>query len=374
MRIEIRPALKYIGGGDIHVPPKKSSKKPKWGFSDDYSLSKRYQWLPSEFKVNENGSVEILSYINNLHPVHHKEIYPLIAKIFEQFVPMFERVLTDLLNPRGNRIEVDGSWYADDDVPSDLDDEAADAYYENRPVIQPKVPKFEPPPPPQTVVKLSGKTLQVIVKLANIELTPDKPNYPGGTWHVEGMKNEYIVSSGIYYYVSENITESRLAFRQSVCEPPYEQGDNRGVGEIFGLANDQALVQGLGSVITQGDRCIAFPNVYQHQVSPFQLIDPTKPGHRKILVFFLVDPAELVISTLHVPPQQISWYAEEISRIFPFSQLPKHVFETIVSFLEWPMSLEEAKQHRGELMKERKFFVEENTEKVFERPFSLCEH
>ena len=29
--------------------------------------------------------------------------------------------------------------------------------------------------------------LQVIVKLANIELTPEKADYGGGTWHVEGQ-------------------------------------------------------------------------------------------------------------------------------------------------------------------------------------------
>jgi hypothetical protein len=29
--------------------------------------------------------------------------------------------------------------------------------------------------------------LQVIVKLANIELTPEKPDYRGGVWHVEGQ-------------------------------------------------------------------------------------------------------------------------------------------------------------------------------------------
>ena len=31
-----------------------------------------------------------------------------------------------------------------------------------------------------------GRPLQIIVKLANIELTPEKPKYEGGTWHVEG--------------------------------------------------------------------------------------------------------------------------------------------------------------------------------------------
>ena len=29
--------------------------------------------------------------------------------------------------------------------------------------------------------------LQIIVKLANIHLTPEKPEYEGGTWHVEGQ-------------------------------------------------------------------------------------------------------------------------------------------------------------------------------------------
>jgi hypothetical protein len=29
--------------------------------------------------------------------------------------------------------------------------------------------------------------LQIVVKLANIELTPEKPTYEGGVWHVEGQ-------------------------------------------------------------------------------------------------------------------------------------------------------------------------------------------
>lgn len=34
-------------------------------------------------------------------------------------------------------------------------------------------------------ISLRG-TLQLIVKLANIVLTPENPDYPGGKWHVEG--------------------------------------------------------------------------------------------------------------------------------------------------------------------------------------------
>ena len=85
---------------------------------------------------------------------------------------------------------------------------------------------------------------------------------------MEGMNNEHIVSSGIYYYDSENvsssfvsscprslhlmfilcplhprslslfhltsdtITESRLDFRVAVGEPDYEQNDSRGVSKV----------------------------------------------------------------------------------------------------------------------------------------------
>jgi putative heme iron utilization protein len=34
---------------------------------------------------------------------------------------------------------------------------------------------------------------QVIVKLANIVLTPDSAFYEGGSWHVEGMRNIIVV-------------------------------------------------------------------------------------------------------------------------------------------------------------------------------------
>ncbi len=42
--------------------------------------------------------------------------------------------------------------------------------------------------------------LQIIVKLANIHLTPDKPEYKGGSWHVEGQLNEImqVVLSSIH--------------------------------------------------------------------------------------------------------------------------------------------------------------------------------
>jgi hypothetical protein len=58
--------------------------------------------------------------------------------------------------------------------------------------------------------------LQIIFKLASIHLTPEKPEYDGGTWHVEGALNEHICATALYYYDQENITDCYLSFRQSI--------------------------------------------------------------------------------------------------------------------------------------------------------------
>lgn len=61
--------------------------------------------------------------------------------------------------------------------------------------IQPEAAPFDArklaAPKPISFKELYGKTkrpLQIIVKLANIELTPEKPKYAGGAWHVEGKQ------------------------------------------------------------------------------------------------------------------------------------------------------------------------------------------
>ena len=63
-------------------------------------------------------------------------------------------------------------------------------------------------------------------------------------------------------------------------------------------------------VCTEG-RLVTFPNTVQHRVAPFALADPTKPGHRKILALFLIDPHRRVISTANVPPQQAEWAGDQ---------------------------------------------------------------
>ncbi|MEU4999629.1 DUF4246 domain-containing protein [Streptomyces sp. NPDC021622] len=338
--------------------------------TDRYSrheFSEKFQWLPTDVDVSEDGDVAFRSYVNNVHPEKHRELAAALPDLFARLRPLFENVLTDLRHPRPLRIEADPyGWYDSEpeypDRSSFSDDEAhdkavsayeeaADDWWENRCPVIPDAPAFTPPESPDDSARfdLRGRSLQVIVKLATIQLTPDKPEYAGGSWHVEGMLNERIVSTGIYYWDSENITESRLSFRAALDDPNYEQNDDNGMREVYGLENEDALNQKLGSAATPAGRCLAFPNILQHRVGSFRLTDATRPGHRKILAFFLIDPSEKIVSTSDVPPQQ------------PWSETST-------------MTLEQAKSYREQLMQERKFFVDEHNEQLYEREFSLCEH
>lgn len=332
--------------------------------SDESSTkNSKYRWLPSEISCDENGEVSIDSYINNLPPKKNAALYSSIGRILSQFLPLFSRVLRDIAYPRPHRISVDAfSWwkvekefeYNEDDGEND-EQEQHEKWKQSRVLQLPEVTKFEPPVSVDIGdFDFKGQKFQVIVKLANIELTPDQPKYKGGVWHVEGTESEAIVATGIYYYSMENITESRLRFRAATDDPPYEQDDKEGVYQVFGMLNEGPLNQKLGFLIAREGRCVVFPNIYQHKVAPFELVDKTKNGHRKILVFFLIDPMKRVISTRNIAPQNPIWDDRPADR--------------------FTMTLDEAKKYREDLMSERKYIRDELDKELYEREFSLCEH
>ncbi|KAJ2346536.1 hypothetical protein GGF43_004964, partial [Coemansia sp. RSA 2618] len=251
---------------------------PSGGSATSFT-SEKFCWLPTEFRVGDDGDVTIESYINNLHPVKHAEFYPTIATIFSKFVPMLEHVVTDILFLRPRRVNPDAySWFvANESEPEDYDasdyDERHEEWEANRGFVEPQPDPFFTPVRQMTPYSLRGRRLQAIFKMSNIHLTPDQPEYEGGSWHVEAMANERIVATGIYYYDVENITESKLSFRESVDEDvEYEQGDHDGVNRAYGIYEDGfddtvPLIQNIGGVEAKNGRCIVFPNIYQHQVS-----------------------------------------------------------------------------------------------------------
>jgi len=352
--------------------------------------SKRYQWLPSEFLIDEEGKVKISSYINNLP--FYAGLYSTISEIFELAIPLFNRVLSELRAHHGRtRFPlVDGyTWWESEDPPPEIyegiannDWDQIDAVQEewskNRVPIPLPIPDFDPTLfdcARDQIVDLRGCRLQVIVKIGSIELTPEKPSFKGGNWHVEGMANEKIVATAIYYYDSENIEGDCLNFRQSVelDTAIFAQDDEQGAETMFGISRDDAMVQDAGTVQTPTGRMLVFPNIYQHALGSFKLKDGSKPGHRKILVFFLVDPTQRIVSTASVPPQNVAWRDPGlVNKVV--DDLPPEVAVMITKQIGYEMTLEEAKEHRLKLMEERSVAKDVVTQAIFERPFDLCEH
>ncbi|KAG8912588.1 hypothetical protein FRC00_004198 [Tulasnella sp. 408] len=361
---------------------------------EDWSFSEEFAWLPTDFKIAEDGgSAKAVSYINNLHP-SHTELYPIIEALIARFSFLFDRVLTDLSCfwetwfPRiTERYEFEdgiepGEGPGQEDGEEDEEYEARiEAWNRQRTISLPTVPEDgytkDISERPKTYT-IRGKEAQIIVKLANIHLTPEKPVYPGGSWHVEGMGNERIVASGIYYYDSENISESELAFRALVdaMELSYDQYDDFGMKRVWGMTREGAN-QLRGATPTRAGRCLAFPNIYQHKVSPFELVDKTKPGHRKIIAFFLRDPEHPDVSTTDIPPQQAEWYEDAMLHQPPTSllqRLPAELIRETTRQLPNLMTLDEAKKYRLELMDERTKFVEEHDYNHYQAEFNFCEH
>ena len=149
---------------------------------------------------------------------------------------------------------------------------------------------------------------------------------------------------------------------------------------MFGCENYGPTVQEIGGVETREGRLLTFPNVLQHRVGPFKLADPTKPGHRKIVALFLVDPNIKVISTAHVPCQQQEWWwnltrTKKNQQIIDLPvELQDHIYMYILDDVDFPISLQNAKELRLELMEERKAFVLDHGKAFEGATFSLCEH
>nr|GAT49900.1 predicted protein [Mycena chlorophos] len=393
----------------------------KWRRSPgSISMSKKFCWLPSDFAISSTGEASLVSpYINNLHPQHHAGLYRVIEHVVGSFIPLFERVLSqingserDLLRhgqndppPGTGRIvrsrifvtrmigydfklaanEVPCIWLNGDTGFRD-DFETEEAMYEAVERL-PEAHAAYNGVLERSIVpySLRGKTIQCIVKLANIHLTPENTEYAGGSWHVEGMLNERIVASGIYYYDEENITESSLAFRVTTTPPAYHAQDDEVCAEIlYGMQRDSHCVQDIGSITTPSGRALAWPNIYQHCVAPFRLADSTRPGHRKIMAIFLVDPSlDPIPSATTIPPQQSEWarYAlEEAQQDLNslISKLPVELVHRICAELECAaggryMGRAEAEAIRLELMDERTVFVK-SRERVLSGSFNMCEH
>jgi len=313
-------------------------------------------------------------------------------------IPLWNQTLSQLVNMPDRRIDYSECCY-DSDPELISESESDDEFQEKvegwnpdtRRVERPEPREFREPKENKTKMgdlktDFGPKCLQIIVKLVNIHLTPDKPEFEGGTWRVEGqlvcalfpvfpvnlpayihftLKNEHICAIALYDYDTSNVTESHVSFRQlSNVDDAYavdcEEEENEWLKEVFGGEEDSPAVQDIGDIVTKEGRLLTFPNNFQHRVGPFSLADKTKPGHRKILALFLVDPHIRIISTANVPCQRKDWWAQEFRAQGLFRKLPDELMKEIVDNVEdFPLGMDEAKELRTELLEHRNNFEED---------------
>ncbi|KAL3690886.1 hypothetical protein R1sor_004537 [Riccia sorocarpa] len=295
----------------------------------------KYQWLPSQFYVSPKGSVKIKSYVNNLDEAENSDLYKGIELLFELFLPMFENILPGK--------------------------------------------------------QLRGRELQVIVKAVNYVIQPKGHMYEG-VWHVEGLAQEHILASGLYYYsTSSCLKDGGLEFRPIRRErelnptPAGEMIDEEDVDyhvfeDIRAYRTDarreprsnQSRLATLrrrewlrvrsmvGSVPTLENRLLVFPNNLQHKVSGIVNDSENEVGTRKTFMFFLVDPDVDIISTRDVHKQQ--WdklrpvqraTLNEVAQNIIGRSLPAEILDEIINRAKRGLTIAEARAHRLQLIKDR---------------------
>ncbi|CAI6085409.1 unnamed protein product [Clonostachys chloroleuca] len=422
-RIGISDALEHCGTGAVLPKPypiEVYGQPEPFSVPKLPSLSRNFQWLPCDVDISVDGAAKIASYINNLHPIHHADLYPVIERFIEKALPAWDivyrwptefdtqRLTTSKVGPMCTTEDLCKERYEcrastrplNEGEPEREEDEEWEAGYEEslrgrldlewfERTHRPEIPDVDPTKD-DTVrltadhVKTRGffsnaSRIQIIVKLANIHLNPDNPKYEGGTWHIEGQLNEHICATALFYYDSDNITDCHLAFRTRadregmVCNLDYAQNDDHFIERTFSIDPQGSTLQNVGAVLTRPGRSLFFPNVYQHRVSSFQLADPSREGHRKILALFLVDPAIPVLSTSSVPPQQKHWWTEASKIHTRGGRLPPELAALVADHIDFPITEDKAKQIRKELISERSVLQEDTNQRI-NVEWNFCEH
>jgi hypothetical protein len=215
-KLPLEKCAEFIGLGE--TVPAVDISAYEWP-PDEYSF--KHQWLPCDVSVDAAGDASITSYINNLHPENHRELYSTIEQVITKVIPLWKMAVRSTLyryeRPRlivkgdgydhdaAERVEEEmrqdwierhqgqsGDSSDTDSEDDDEDDEEEEECWKEKYIQVPDPGPYEPRERKATDedastfdATFSGNKLQVIVKLANIHLTPENPTYDGGTWHVE---------------------------------------------------------------------------------------------------------------------------------------------------------------------------------------------
>ncbi|KAK5708042.1 chromatin structure-remodeling complex subunit RSC7 [Elasticomyces elasticus] len=422
--VSLRDCVMLSGRGSSMPPPKKKSTVGATLFIRDEFwdednpedcieaavYSSLSQWLPAEVSLRPNGAAGFVSYVNNLHPRRHSDLYKVIEEVLFKIIPMWNQALSCVRNNSMSRITIahqptpkltwqpsepeDEEYERDeDDWEYDLFDDLyqrgfsleypqpeprrylpkASALHMDIPASKASTLRDQPLQPAlgdacrlhdfDLLRCLDGRSAQVIVRMTKIDLTPELPSYAGGKWQMDGQLNEHICATAVYYYDCDNITDCGLGLREvmdksaiidSLSKIQMLFGDEAEIlNNWYGMSDETPAMQNLGRVSARDGRVVVFPNVLQHRVQPFRLRDSRKAGHCKFLTFSLVDPHLRIPSTAHVPPQREDWWYDMVLGLDRVGDLPPELAQQVLdSFDNFAMTLDEAKDVRQKRMQE----------------------
>ena len=131
--------------------------------------------------------VSISSYINNVHPEAHQSLYGVLERLIDTFIPMFNQTLVHLKDPsyQNQRFHV--------------------LVFGRQPEIIREPGEFRPLQQRAYSHSLDSQNrfndwlfvdlkkefwnigLQIILRVTEIDLSPEKPKYDGEEWHVQGQ-------------------------------------------------------------------------------------------------------------------------------------------------------------------------------------------
>lgn len=201
-----------------------------------------YQWLPAQisFTGDDEPRPMIASYVNNLCPETHRELYGILEQLVDKAIPLWDECLSwfhDRIRITRDGQDVSGyAW----EVPTwplraehsdhKMDHDDADytsaennetwasrhglvdewlEFFQSNLRLKPMEPRvFIPsrealqlPGARRVDLKSDFKSsgLQVIFKITTINLSPERPQYDDSQWHIEGLLNEHICATALYY-------------------------------------------------------------------------------------------------------------------------------------------------------------------------------
>jgi len=219
--------------------------------------------------------------------------------------------------------------------------------------------------------KFRADGLQVIVSMTTIDLTQEDAFVNEEEWCCQGLSNDRVVATAIYFLDVENMSsDTRLCFQQDTelglrQDRDYDQDAHSGLAAVFDI--DEAehhgwepSVQKLGSVAPRPGRLVAFPNTLESKFESVVIGDEERPGRLRWLTLELVDPHYRVCSTRNVPPQQHSWWAEAALAQVDWVErgLPAELVVDIAGRLDeqWPMGRGEAERLREEFRRDKALY------------------